>query len=274
LFLICFYTVKIKQINLKASLIISGRSIKYFIKKYKFVIVSLILIVILLIFIMTNIRSEVVSEIRQDSMRKEKRYEFISSLYKAQKKAWFSSVSKNLPETIVNPIAELSLYAGGTVATGGVTSRIVSDTGWHTWGLRNFFTIHRILSQLNLDGGFSDSCRENFQKVQKKAFLEVPAILSGWLGDPGNAILDFGYLGALLASLCTGWLIGWMYGCFFQSDSTIQATALSILTIPMLITPAYNFFSIDLSNSLNFIGLFLYVLFNSRRLTYKNYFLK
>ena len=221
------------------------------------------LLLLLITIIITNVRTEVRSDIKSKDKQK---YEYIEYLYRAKQRQWFSSVTDSLPESIVNPIAELSMYAGGTVATGGVTSKIVSEKGWHTWGLRNYFIVHRVLSQLKLDAGLSDIARQNWIKVKNKASLEIPIIESGWISDPGNFIADFGYIGAPLASLITGLLIGWMYSRYFYSGPIINSAVTSILAVPMLLTPALNFFSIHISNSISFLFLFCYYLFCSKKI--------
>jgi hypothetical protein len=271
LFIIPYFIIEKNRLRL------SLRDLKFKLlkKKVKLIIIKNIkiifpvaIIVLFIIPLITNIRSEVVTNLRQDS--KDEKYGFIENLYVAEKKAWFSSASKTLPENLVNPVAELSLYAGGTVASGGVISRIASETGWHTWGLRYFFSIHRILAQLKLDVGFSDSCREAWYKLYKNAMWEVPAIGAGWLGDPGNIIVDFGYFGAPLVSLITGWLIGWMYSRFSNSGSVIQSIAVSVLSVPMLISPAFNFFG-SISNLLSYLLLLFYFSKKSYRMIYQKY---
>lgn len=255
LLLISVYTA-IKSRSQKTSF--SLKQLLTLIKKNRFKIVSIIAIILLLIGIMTNARTKVRSETKIGAS--DQAYEFLEKIYRAQQKQWFSDAILKVPSGSISTVTELSLYAGGTVASGGVTTRIVSETGLHTWGLRNFFVFHRILSQLRLDSGVSDEARENFIKVMAKSTPEVPALLSGWLGSPGNFIMDFGYFGAPIGSLTMGWLIGWLYSSLSCSGTVINATVTSVFAMAMLLTPATNVFGIFLPSSFNFFILLLYKL--------------
>lgn len=229
----------------------------WILNKNKWNIFFLIIILSFLIMIVTNTRIKATDKTDAGFQRS---IIIIEELYRAEKKQWFESwLTKASPHS-VNTIVQLSLYSGGTVASGGVITRIATDTGLHTWGLRNFFVFHRVLAQLRLDGGFSNDCRENYYKVHARAIKEVPAILTGWFGDPGNLLLDFGYVGAPVASLITGWLVGWLYGSLCNSGAVIKATATFVFAIAMLLTPAGNVFSVLLFNSINFFILLLYLL--------------
>jgi hypothetical protein len=234
------------------------KNILILIKNNMFKIVSILLILLILIVIQTNTRSQVRSETTVGAGNQT--YQLVEQLYRAEKKQWFQSWLAQAPASSVDTVAELSLYAGGTVASGGVIARIATDTGLYTWGLRNFFVFHRFLAQLRLDGGLSNIGRDNFLKVRESAFEEIPAVLSGWFGDPGNLILDFGYVGAPVASLITGWLVGWLYGSLCRSGVVINATATSVFAMAMLLTPSVNIFGLFLSNSINFFVLLLYLL--------------
>ncbi len=243
---------------------ISTKTFRKFFKRHSKKLISLISIILVLIFIISNVRSKV--EIKATNTNKKYRYELIEPLFKAQKKEWFYSIVNNVDPSIVNPLAELSIYAGGTVATGGVASRIASQTGWHTWGLRNFFVVHRILSWLQLDNGFSDYSRNNFYKIVDRASLELPIFKVSWLSDPGNFILDFGYIIAFLPSLITGFLIGSIYSSFSsQNNPIISSLVTSIFAFPMFITPSISFFGPDLSNAINFFVLICYFWIKSRK---------
>lgn len=226
------------------------------IKKNRIKILSVLAVILLLIGIMTNARTKVRIETRTSDS--DRTYELLESIYRAEQKEWFSEVLLKVPSKSISTLTELSLYAGGTVASGGVTTRIVTETGLHTWGLRNFFVFHRILSQLRLDAGLSDEARKNFIAVMAKATLEVPALLSGWLGSPGNFIMDFGYFGAPIGAFSMGWLIGWLYSSLSGSGPVINATVTSALAMAMLLTPATNVFGIFLPNFFNFFILLIY----------------
>lgn len=247
----------------------SLKNILILIKNNFWKIVSILSILLILIVILTNTRSQVRSATTVGAG--DKTYELVEQLYRAEKKQWFQSWLAEAPESSVDTIAELSLYAGGTVASGGVIARIATDTGLYTWGLRNFFVFHRVLAQLRLDGGLSDIARDNFLKIRDRVFEEIPAVLSGWFGDPGNLILDFGYVGAPVASLITGWLVGWLYGSLCRSGVVINATATSVFAMAMLLTPSVNIFGLFLSNSINFFVLLLYLLIQKSALPKKIY---
>jgi hypothetical protein len=166
---------------------------------------------------------------------------------------------------VADTIAEMSMYTGGTVASGGVISRIASETELHTWGLRNFFVFHRVLAQLRLDAGFSDEARENYYIIKDRAIREMPAILTGWLGEPGNWIIDFGYLGAPIASLIVGGIVGWMYGRLATAGPIIHSAATSVFALAMLISPSISFFGTFFSNSISFLIFLYYLRKNSYR---------
>ncbi len=224
-------------------------------------IVIIIFTIALLVTFLSNLRSSV----RTAGAAKESRVQVLEEAYQAVKKDWFFPFAKNSPESLFTPVAELSMYAGGTVASGGVIARISTTTEMHTLGLRYFFVFHRLLSQTALDGGFSDFARGNLDKVSALTAREMPIVRAGWFSDPGNLILDFGYLGAPIAALINGVIIGWAYSRFSDSSPVLKSTATSILSIPMLITPAMNFFGADLSRLFNFVFLIYLYLTRSRK---------
>ena len=265
-FIIPWYATRKYQVG---KIKISKKKLKILFKKTTKMVIPVLLLVIVLTVVITNVRTEVRSTFKQKA--KNQKYEYIEVLYRAEQKQWFSLATNVLPEQVVNSIAELSMYAGGTVATGGVTSKIVSETERYTWGLRNYFIVHRVLSQLGLDAGFSDTSRENWIKTKSKVIREIPAAESGWFGDPGNWLVDFGYIGAPLASFATGAIIGWMYSRFYSSGPVINSIVACVFAFPMLITPAYNFFSIATSNSISFLVLLYYLMTNSKKITNINY---
>jgi hypothetical protein len=243
-------------------------NLKLIIKKNIIILILAFFVFVGLTIIITNLRNEVRSQTTVGG--EGKTYELVEYLYRAERKDWFTSATKILPKSLVISIAELSMYAGGTVATGGYVSNLVSETGWYTWGLRNFFFFHRVLSQLRLDGGFSEMARDNWTKIVTKASQTFPAFVSSWIGDPGNLITDFGYVGAPIASLMTGWVIGWMYSRFSKSGPVIRATTTVIFALPMLLTPALHFFSLNISNTINFFFLLYWYFTKSRRVIYQN----
>jgi len=224
-------------------------------KNFKFTLPIAILIIVV-IGALTNARSSIIAA--EYSVP----YEYIESTTSLQRKQWFNEFAKSQPVAIVNPIAELSIYAGSTVAHGGLVSKVAMTSDLRTWGLRNFFPIHRILAQLNLDGGFSASSRYNYQRIVASATSSLPGIEFSWWGYPANLIVDFGYVGALLIALITGWIIGWIYGSISNSGSIVKATGYSIILISITLTPAFGPFS-DFSNFISFIVFILYILSNS-----------
>ena len=266
--LISFYITKKEQILNRLSVTTLKHKTRKFYKNFRRIVIAIILVLALITVIITNVRTQVRSDTVQGG--ENLKYEIIEIAYQAKKKQWFLLASQTFPDSVINPLAELSLYAGGTVATGGAVADIVAETGLHTWGLRNFFVVQRVLSQLGLDAGFSDIARENWIKVQNETSKKIPAVRSGWLSDPGNLILDFGYIGAPLASLTTGVLIGWMYSRFYNSGPVIQATATCILTLPMVLTPALHFFSLNISNSINFLFLLCFFMSRSTKKRHQN----
>ncbi|HEY9811609.1 MAG TPA: oligosaccharide repeat unit polymerase [Halomicronema sp.] len=235
-----------------------------FIKNSKKIFIGLMIFTVV-ILVLTNTRSGVLEESLQKNQSEQQRNELFEKIYSAKKKDWFALAldSSDLSPSVVNPLIELSLYSGGTVASGGVTSRIATDTGLNTWGLRNYFVFHRILAQLRLDGGFSEAMRDHYYEIRDRAILEIPAILTGWLGEPGNWIMDFGYLGAPIASAITGWIIGWMYGRLFQAGPVLYGCATCVFAFAMLLSPSISFFGTFFSNSFSFF-FFLWYLSNKR----------
>ena len=232
-------------------------------KNFKFTIPIAILI-IFVIGALTNARSSIIAA--EYSVP----YEYIESTTTLQRKQWFNEFAKSHPVAIVNPIAELSIYAGSTVAHGGLVSKVAINSDIRTWGLRNFFPIHRILAQLKLDGGFSASSRHNYQRIVASATSSLSGIEYSWWGYPTNLIVDFGYIGALLVSLITGWIIGWIYGSISNSGSIVKATGYSIILISITLTPAFGPFS-DFSNFISLIVIIFYILSNSINIKYLKY---
>jgi hypothetical protein len=229
-------------------------------KNFKRVTVVIVLIP-LLVVIMTNARSSVKGT---GNAVTKSRTEVLESAYLAKKKPWFYDTSRDLPPSLVDPISELAMYAGGTVASGGVISRLAIDTQQHTWGLRYFYIFHRVISQLGLDAGFSDLARGNYYKVSELAMKEMPIIKAGWFSDPGNLILDFGYIGGAIASLANGWLMGWMYSRFPENCPVLRSTVTSVLALAMLLSPAFNFFGGDLYRLITF-GFLVYLVITRYR---------
>jgi hypothetical protein len=231
-------------------------------KNLKRILIFLI-IVPLLVTVISNARSSVRDT--RNSTVNESRVQFLEMAYVAKKKPWFYSFSRDLPESLVAPVSELSMYAGGTVASGGVISRIANTTEIHTWGLRYFSVFHRILSNFGIDGGFSDWARDNFYKVTEITMREMPIVKAGWFSDPGNLILDFGYVGGVIASLFNGWVIGWLYSRFPETTPVLRSMVISVLAIAMLLSPAFNYFGGDLYRFITFSFLMHMVITRYRK---------
>ncbi len=266
----------VKKDSFAGKVKISVKTFKKFLKKNLKKFISLGSIILVLIFVISNVRSnvEVDSYKAHSNSKINYRYELIEPLFRAKKKEWFFSVIDQVSPSIVNPLAELSMYAGGTVATGGVVGRIATENGWHTWGLRNFFVVHRVLSWLKLDGGFSNASRDNYYKVWNMGARELPIVRPGWFSDPGNLILDFGYIFSFIPSLITGFLIGSVYSRFLsQNRPIVSSIVTSVFAFPMLLTPAFNFFGVGVSNAINFFILICYFLAKSRKKIKQSYFI-
>lgn len=232
-------------------------------KNFKFT-VPIIILILFVVGLITNVRSSIVAA---DYNRP---YEYIESTTNLQRKQWFNEFAQSQPVAIVNPIAELSIYAGSTVAHGGLVSKVAMTSDLRTWGLRNFFPIHRIFAQLKLDGGFSTFARENYQRIAASAALSLPSIEYSWFGYPANLIIDFGYVSSLLVSLVTGWVLGWVYRRVSSSGSILKATGYSIILISVILTPAFGPFS-DFSNFTALMVIVFYILGNSINIKYLQY---
>ncbi len=232
-------------------------------KNFKFTVPTIILI-IFIIGALTNARSSIVAAEYTVP------YEYIESTTNLQRKRWFNEFATFQPVAVVNPIAELSIYAGSTVAHGGLVSKVAMSSGLRTWGLRNFFPIHRILSQLKLDGGFSAFSRQNYQRIVASAASLLSPIEYSWWGYPANLIIDFGYIGATLASFITGWILGWVYGRVSNSSSILKATGYSMVLISVILSPAFGPFS-DFSNFTTLMIIIFYILSNSINIKFLQY---
>jgi hypothetical protein len=232
-------------------------------KNFKFT-VPITIAILFVIGTLTNVRSAVVSAGYSVP------YEYIESTTILQRKEWFNEFAKSQPVAIVNPIAELSIYAGSTVAHGGLVSQISINSRLRTWGLRNFFSIHRIFSQLKLDGGISAFSVRNNQSVIARASSTVNGIEYSWLGYPANLIIDFGYLGSVIVSFMTGWMLGWIYGRVTNSGSILRATGYSIVLISVILSPAFGPFG-DFVNFTTFVVIIAYILKKSISIKYLQY---
>ena len=232
-------------------------------KNFKFT-VPITVAILFIIGTLTNVRSAIVSAGYSAP------YEHIEATTILHRRAWFNEFIKSQPVAIVNPIAELSIYAGSTVAHGGLVSQISIDSRLKTWGLRNFFSIHRIFSQLKLDGGISAFSVRNNESVLARASSSVNGIEYSWLGYPGNLIIDFGYFGSVIVSFVTGWMLGWIYGRVTNSGAILRATGYSIVLIAVILSPAFGPFG-DLSNFTIFLVIIAYILKNSMSIKYLQY---
>lgn len=231
-------------------------------KNFKFTIPALILTIFVIGF-MTNIRSSVIAS--EYSVP----YEYIESITHLKRKNWFNKFAHSQPVSLVNPIAELSIYAGSTVAHGGLVADIAIDSNLRTWGLRNFFSIQRILAQLGLDAGISKIAVHNYYNLVAKAEAYLPFIKYSWWGFPANLIIDFGYIGAPLASLVTGWLMGWIYGCVSQGVIILKSISYALILSSIILTPALGPFS-DFTNFTTLSLLICYILMRSVKIKYQN----
>lgn len=224
-------------------------------KNFKFTIPALVLTV-LVIGIMTNVRSSIIAYNHSAP------YEYIESITNLKRKPWFNKFANSQPVYLVNPIAELSIYAGSTVAHGGLITDIAIDSNLKTWGLRNFFSFQRILAQLNLDLGISGIAVHNYYILLAKAEAQLPFIKYSWWGFPANLIVDFGYIGSPFVSLFTGWLIGWIYGCVSHDVIIFKSLSYSLILISIILTPAFGPFS-DFTNFTTLLLLICYILMNA-----------
>lgn len=232
-------------------------------KNFKFT-VPIIISIIVAIGILTNVRSSIIAT------GYDLPYEYIESTTNLQRKQWFNEFAQSQPVAIVNPIAELSIYAGSTVAHGGLVSKVAMTSDLRTWGLRNLFPIHRILAQLKLEGGFSTFCRQNYQNIVASARASLSPIEYSWWGYPANLIIDFGYIGSPLMSLITGWILGWAYTRVANSGSILKATGYSTILISIILSPAFGPFS-DFANFITLMVIIFYILGNSMSIKYLQY---
>ena len=229
-------------------------------KNFKFTIPAFLLTVFV-IGMMTNIRSSVIASDYSVP------YEYIESTTNLKRKTWFNKFANSQPVFLVNPIAEISIYAGSTVAHGGLVADIAIDSNLRTWGLRNFFSLHRILSQVGLDAGISSNAVHNYNNLITKAEAYLPPIKYSWWGFPANLIVDFGYIGAPLASLFTGWLIGWIYGCVSHGVIILKSITYSLILLSIILSPAFGPFS-DFTNFTTLSLLICYILIKSVKIRY------
>lgn len=229
-------------------------------KNFKYTI-PITIIIIAGIVLMTNARSLVIASEYDQS------YEYVESTTDLQRKPWFDKFAKSHSNLVVNPIAELSMYAGSAVAHGGLITDIAMNANLSTWGLRNYFPIHRVLAQLKLDAGISNLAVKNYQRIMARATSYQSSIEYSWWGSPANFIVDFGYIGAPLISLITGWLVGWIYGQTTNSGPILKATTHSIIFMSMILTPAFGPFS-EFSFCITFLLIIFYMLRNSVRIKY------
>ena len=225
-------------------------------KNFKFT-VPVILTAILVIGILTNVRSSVSSTEKQIS------YERIEQTFQVTRRPWYDQIVNTWPSSVVTPLSELSIYAGGTVVIGGLLSDITIDSGLRAWGLRSLFAVHRLVAQLRLDGGLSNLARNNYNTIFANAVLEQPATLVWWFSDPGNQIIDFGYIGAAISSLIFGIIIGSIYQGICNSGEILKAVGTSVILIQMFLTPATSFLGF-LPGTLNLVVITGYLLKNSR----------
>ena len=206
-------------------------------------------IVIGMIFFLTNLRSLA----RADSF--ENSIQSIERIYSAEQKPVFVNIKKVLPDLLVNPISQFSLYAGGTVAFGGVATDIAFNSNLKTWGTRTLNPIHRIIDRARLDGNFVEWARQNYFEIVEKG---PPGFGFSWWGDPANFIVDYGLFGATIASAAIGWIIGWMYGRISNSGPILKSASTAILLNSMILTPAVGPFSFYPSFfSLSLLGCYL-----------------
>ncbi len=192
-----------------------SKNLKYIIPTFTLIIVGITL--------MTNARSAVIA------YNYEIPYEYVESSTELQRKPWFNEFTNSQTVAVVNPIAELSIYAGSTVAHGGFITDIAMNNNLRTWGLRNIFPVHRVLAQFKLDAGISNLAIKNYKRIIARAISYRSSIQYSWWGSPANFIVDFGYVGAPLASLITGWLIGWIYGQSSNSGPIFKSTTYSAI---------------------------------------------
>ena len=231
-------------------------------KNFKFTIPAFLLTVFV-IGMMTNIRSSVIASDYSVP------YEYIESTTSLKRKTWFNKFANSQPVFLVNPIAEISIYAGSTVAHGGLVADIAIDSNLRTWGLRNFFSIHRILSQVGLDAGISSNAVHNYNNLVTKAEAYLQPIKYSWWGFPANLIVDFGYIGGSLASLFTGWLLGWIYGCVSHGVIILKSITYSLILLSIILSPAFGPFS-DFTNFTTLSLLICYILIKSVNIRYQN----
>lgn len=225
-------------------------------QKINRIIVIMALVIIISIITITNFRSSSTSL---------PGYELLESVFHQigiERKNWYNLIIERTPESISTTISLISIYAGSTIVHGGIVTNIVLAKGIFSWGMRNFFPIHRILGQLHLDLGFSELARDNIYKMHELGSKESFTMLSGWYGYPGNAIFDFGYIGSPIVAWITGYAIGWIYGRISKSGSILKSTGISVLTISLILTPAAGPFSF-FSNFINFSLLGLHLIINS-----------
>lgn len=227
-------------------------------KNFKYTVPA-ITITVLMIFILTNLRSSVTTESNNLNFP----FESIEYLLGVERKVWFDRLANALPITIINPIAELSLYAGGTVACGGAVSQIVLDSSLYTWGGRSFLPIHRIVDRLGIASGIIQLAQQNYQEILGRG---RPEFYFYWWGFPANLFVDFGMIGAPLVSTIIGWSIGWIYSRICNSGLVLKSTGTALILNCMILTPAVSPFGYFP----NFINLFCIGFYVFRK-SYKKY---
>ncbi len=213
-------------------------------------------ITIVIIGVLTNIRGIV----RSGSL--EARYENLERLLEVERKDWFEPLNQIIPESLMNVIAEMSLYTGGTVACGGAVTGVALNLSLNTWGIRTINPIYRIVDRLGLARQILEMASQNLDSILSKLSF---VFAFWWWGDPANFMVDYGIILSPFISITIGWTIGWMYGCLSKSSLIIKATGTSIIFNAMLLTPATSPFSF-FSNFFNLSLLIIYLLKSSQKL--------
>jgi hypothetical protein len=232
--------------------IISFKKLGHIIKNIKYIATVIAILLCLLVFL-TNIRSSFRSEKIDKSMS------IVEQFFSAEQQPYFATISEQLPIEIINPISEFSLYAGGTVAFGGVAAKIATDYDIQTWGTRTLNSLHRVIDRIGLDGDLVETARDDYFTILKKG---PPGFEFAWWGDPANFIVDFGYTWSLIASAIIGWIVGWVYGRIYRSDILIECVGCVVIFNASIFTPAASPFGF-FPNFLSLMILIFYILAKS-----------
>jgi hypothetical protein len=227
-------------------------------KNIKLIVPSVVIGITVIVFL-TNLRSSVTNKETVEFP-----YETIEKLLQVTRKAWFEPLVFVVPDSIMNPISQLSLYAGSTFACGGAVAKIALYYGLYTWGGRSLTPFHRVLERSGLGAELVATARDNYDKI-----LEIsgrPEIFYAWLAPPGYFTVDFGLIGAPLVSIIIGWIVGWIYGSVSKSGPILKSTATSILVTSMIMTPATSPFGF-LSSTISYLWLGWYLLAKSYKKT-------